>query len=438
MIQEQTATPIERVEDIDPRAYQRLDGADQIKVAYMMSRFPKITETFILYEMLAMEQHGVTVEVYPIQREKTNVIHPEAQSFVARANFLPWVNGDIVAANVRMLRRKPLTYLHTLWTLIRANLGSRWYLSGKLALFPKSVRFAEMMEADEITHIHAHFASFPAAAAYIVHRLTGIPYSFTGHGSDLNRDRHMLKEKVEAATTVVPISEFFRRMILEECGLHNDTKVVVVHVGVDTAVFEPRTEPTPFEKGEGPFVITAVGTLHEVKGQTYLIQACREMKKRGVEFQCHFVGDGPDETELRRQVSEWGLDDNVIFHLRQPREFVVGILKKTDVLVQASVPSSDGRREGIPVVLMEAMGSGVPVISTRMSGIPELVHDGECGLLVEPKEVGQLADAIQRLYDDAELRQRFGVSGREKVIREFDLNLNAVTLAQYFTKRDES
>ncbi|MCB0000389.1 MAG: hypothetical protein KDE56_31705, partial [Anaerolineales bacterium] len=162
MIQEPTATPIESVEDIDPRAYQRLEDADRIKVAYMMSRFPKITETFILYEMLAMEQHGVTVEVYPMQREKTNVVHPEAQSFVARANFLPWVNGDIVRANVRMLRRKPLTYLHTLWTLIRANLGSRWYLTGKLALFPKSVRFAEMMEADEITHIHAHFASFPA------------------------------------------------------------------------------------------------------------------------------------------------------------------------------------------------------------------------------------------------------------------------------------
>ena len=414
--------------------HERLADRASLKVAYMMSRFPKITETFILYEMLAMEQHGVQIEVYPLQREKTSVVHPEARSFVARANFRPMFTLPMLRSHGRFFRRKPLTYLHTLWTVVRANFGSPRYLAGSLAFFPKAVHFAELMEKDGITHLHAHFASFPAAVAYVIHRLTDIPYSFTGHGSDLNRDRHMLKEKVMEASTVVPISQFFKEMIVDECGEEIRHKIQVVHCGVDTAVFEPRTEPTPFDKGEADFMLLAIGTLHEVKGQKYLIQACAELKKQNIAFTCHFIGDGPDEEMLAEETRRLGLEDVVHFHGRQPREFVVDMLKKTDVLVTPSVPSSDGRREGIPVVLMEGMGSCVPVISTRMSGIPELVEDGECGYLVEPFAVDQLADRIQKLHADADLRHQFGQAGRTKVVDEFDLYANAVKLAQYFSR----
>ncbi|MCB0086507.1 MAG: hypothetical protein KDE54_01230, partial [Caldilineaceae bacterium] len=134
------------------------------KVAYMMSRFPKITETFILYEMLAVQQQGVPVEVYPLRREKTNVVHPEAVPFVARAHFIPYISKDILQAHLHYALRRPRAYFGTLGTLLRENLGSRRYLIGALGLFPKAVYFAQCMSEDGVSHIHAHFASHPAAA----------------------------------------------------------------------------------------------------------------------------------------------------------------------------------------------------------------------------------------------------------------------------------
>lgn len=402
------------------------------KVAYIMSRFPKITETFVLYEMQAVERAGVQVEIYPLQRERTKVMHPEAKPYVARAHFQPVISWPILLAHLFFLRRQPAVYLGTLWTLLRANWGSLRYFSGALVLFPKMVYFARLMAEEGIQHVHAHFASHPAAAGFVIHRLTGIPYSFTAHGSDLHRDRHMLREKVEEAAFVVPISDYNREMIVTECNGQFSDKVIVIHCGVDTSIFQPRTASTPHELGKGPFSILCIGTLHEVKGQTYLIQACRLLKEQGIDFMCHLIGDGPDEAMLKKQVTEWGLTDQVCFHGRLTREEIVKLLHMADVVATPSVPTSDGRREGIPVVLMEAMGSSVPVVASRLSGIPELVEEEVCGLLADPRDVTALANGLVRLYKEPALRQQFGQAGRARVVNSFDLYHNAETLAEYF------
>ena len=410
------------------------------KVAYVMSRFPKITETFILFEMLALEQQGVQVEVYPIRREKTSVMHPEAEAFVARAHFQPFLSWPILRAHLYFLGIKPWRkerfsrYLSTLWTLLRANWGSRRYLIGALGLFPKAVYFAQHMAAAEITHVHACWASHAAAVGFVVRRLAGIPYSFAAHGSDLHRDRHMLREKVAEAAFVVPISDYNRDIILSECGGHYGDKVQVIHCGINTQVFHPRTKPTPYEEGRAPFTILCIGTLHEVKGQTYLIEACRLLRERGIEFLCHFIGDGPDREMLAEQARQADLVAQVRFHGRLTQAEIAGLLQGADVVATPSVPTSDGRREGIPVVLMEAMGSGVPVVASDLSGIPELVIDGQTGLLVAPRDARGLAEALARLYSDPALRQRLGRAGREKVVTEFDLHKNAAKLAQCFSQ----
>ena len=411
---------------------EQQQSSPKLKVAYIMSRFPKITETFILYEMVAVEQQGIQVEVYPFLREQTPVIHPEAETYVERAHFEPFVSLSLVRAHVHYLRHKPGAYLATLWTLLRANWGSPRFFTRALALFPRAVHFARTMSDDGINHIHAHFASHPAAAAFVIHQLTGITYSFTAHGSDLHRDRHMLCEKVAAADFVVPISEYNKSMILQDCGQHWSNKVHVIHCGVDTEVFRPRLGPTPYERGEGPFTILCIGTLHEVKGQTYLIEACRLLRERGIDFACHLAGDGPDMEMLMQQAAESGLTDAIYFHGRLAREDIAELLAKADVVATPSVPTKSGRREGIPVVLMEAMGSSVPVVASGISGIPELVEDGKSGFLVAPRDVKSLTEAIERLYQDPELRQRFGQAGRQKVITEFDLYKNAATLAYFF------
>ena len=188
------------------------------RVAYMMSRFPKITETFILYEMLAAEEAGARVEVFPLRREKTKKMHPEAVDFVHRAHFVPLMSLEIVRDNFRMLLTCPLLWLGTLWTVVRANIGCRRFLVGALVVFPKCVTLARRMQELKIDHIHAHFASHPAAAGWIIHQFSGIPYSFVAHGSDLHRDRHMLTEKVRDAAFVVAISNDNRQTILHDTG----------------------------------------------------------------------------------------------------------------------------------------------------------------------------------------------------------------------------
>lgn len=407
-------------------------NSEGLKVAYIMSRFPKLTETFILYEMLAMQHQGIQVEVYPLLREQEEVMHPEAVHFVSVAHFQPFISIPVLQANLHFLWKKPLAYLKTLWDVLRANWGSFNFFTGVIGVFPKAVLFAYQMRADKVRHVHAHFASHPAAAGFIIHRLIGIPYSFTAHGSDLHRDRHMLREKVAEAAFVAAISEYNKELIISECQGKYREKVHVIHCGVDTRVFRARSNETPHEKGEHPFLILCVGTLHEVKGQAYLIEACRQLQERGVKFECHFVGDGPDKKSLTELVEQASLSDKVSFHGRLTRDEIARILLDADVLTAPSVPTRDGRREGIPVVLMEAMSSCVPVIASNLSGIPELVNDQLTGLLVPPRNAPSLAEALERYSQDPELRRRLGRAGREKVVEEFDLNKNAAKLARYF------
>lgn len=413
-----------------PVVQQRAPAA---RVAYLVSRFPKITETFVLYEMVALERQGTTVELYSLQRERTAVMHPEAEEMLERVHFAWPISLSIARANAHFLRRSPRVFLGALWTLLRANWGSRRYFAAAVLFFPKVVYFAWKMQQQGVTHLHAHFASHPAAAAWLIHRLTGIPYSFTAHGSDLHRDQHMLREKVAEAEFVAAISCYNRDLIVQHCGRGAEGKVEVIHCGVDTELFRPAAIGAQPSGPQSELQILCIGTLHEVKGQTVLLAACERLKQRGVDFRCHFVGDGPDQPNLQQQAQRAQLSECVIFHGRKTREEIQQLIAQAHVVVAPSVVSRDGRREGIPVVLMEAMASGVAVVASRLSGIPELVEDGVTGLLVEPRDAGGFADAIGSLADDAQWRQELGRAGRQRVLREFDLRANAALLASRFS-----
>ncbi|HZO08321.1 MAG TPA: glycosyltransferase, partial [Myxococcota bacterium] len=368
-----------------------------------MSRFPKLSETFVLFEILAVEAEGLEVEIYPLQRERERTLHPEAAALVERATFTPLLSWPILRSHLRYLRRKPGAYLRALYDLVRWNLGSPRYLGGALAFFPKAVHLAERMAQDGVDHVHAHFASHPAAVAVVVHRLEGIPFSFTAHGSDLHRDRHMLREKVAEASFVVPISEYNRRVILEECRGEHAAKLAVIHCGIDPAIFRP--DAARAARG-GALRLACVGTLHEVKGQAVLLEACARVVARGVEVHCELIGDGPDRAALERRASELGLGDRVRFRGACTREQVAACLREVDVAVVPSVPTRDGRREGIPVALMEAAASGRPVVASRLSGIPEAIEDGVEGRLVPPGDAEALAAVFAELAADPERRAR--------------------------------
>jgi colanic acid/amylovoran biosynthesis glycosyltransferase len=395
-----------------------------MRIAYMMSRFPKLTETFVLYEMLAMETVGQTIEIYPLINQKESVVQEEARNLTNRARYTGFISLAILLQNLKSAFSQPKTYFGTLATLIRANWGSWRFLLGKLAYFPKAVYLAKRMKEEQIEHIHAHFASFPAAVAYMIHQFSGIPYSFTAHGSDLHRDQHMLCEKISDAKAVISISEYNKQMMIDHCGKEHAHKIHIVHCGINLERFKAVSN-----LAEGELSIVCVGTLHEVKGQKFLIEACGKLKERGIPFHCHFVGDGEDLAMLEELATKLGIRENISFHGRLTQAGVIERLQAANVVSLNSVPSADGRREGIPVALMEAMAFRLPVVSTRLSGIPELVEEGVTGYLTDIGDSQAIADALAKLGENPALREQMGIAGRKKIEAEFELYENARQLA---------
>jgi len=398
------------------------------RVAYLMSRFPKLTETFVLYEILEIERQGVDVEIYPLLRERESTMHAEAREAARRAHYRPFLSLEILAANWRSFRRRPLRYLGVWYEMLAHTLGSANFFFGALGILPKCVLFAEDMRRRGVTHVHAHFANHPALAALIVHRLSGIPYSFTAHGSDLHVDRRMLDRKTASAAFVVAISSYNKELILRECGEHLRDKVRVVHCGVDTELFRPGSISTRAR----PTRLLCVGSLSEVKGQRHLVGACRRLQREEIDFRCDLVGQGPLRRRLEELIRQGGLTERVRLRGACSREEVLRLLHESDVVVLPSVPTSQGKREGIPVALMEAMAVGRPVVASEISGIPELVQAGTSGYLVAPGDERSLAAALLTLSGDPALRREMGLAGRRWITRHFDLRKNVTELRRLF------
>ncbi len=403
------------------------DASQPLRLAQIVSRFPMVTETFVLYELEAMEKLGVTVELYSLLREYPKVVHPEAEKWVRRAHYFPFFSPKILRAHWHYIRRNPGRYFRTVAEVLRGTWGCARCFGAALAFFPKVVRFAYEMEEQAIQHVHGQFAYHAAVAALIVHRLTGIPFSFTARGSDVQSDGHMLKEKVEAADFVISVSEYNKEIILRKCGSGAAEKIHVIHGGVDVDRLSPHNQTaTP-----GPLRILCVARFEEVKGHKSLVEACRVLKEHGLPFECRLIGDGPLVPQIENQIKRTDLCDAVFLLGARPYNEVIDEFSRTDVVVLATAPTANGKREGIPNVLKEAMACGLPVVAAASGGIPELV-DESCGILVRPRDPAAIADALQRLCDQPALRRRMGIAGREKIVREFNLNLSTAMRAELF------
>lgn len=401
------------------------------RIAYLLSRFPKLTETFVLHEILAMEKLGIDIEIYPLLRGRERVMQAEAGRLSQRAHYHPFLSLPILRAQWHFIRRGPLRYVKVLAEVLTGTFGSANFSIGALGIFPKAVRFAYEMERQGITHVHAQFAGHPAVAALIIHRLTGILFSFTARGSDIHVDQRMLRQKLEAAAFAITVSHFNKQFMIDKCGLGVRDKIHVIHGGIDTALFSPRPKAVSGE----PFCIICIGRFEEVKGHTYLIEACRLLQARGVDFECHLVGDGELRPRVEKQIARHGLSGKIRLDGTCTQAEIIEKLSQADVVVLPTVLAANGKREGIPNVLKEAMACGLPVVASAISGIPELVDDGDSGILAPPRDASALADALQRLSSDTELRRRMGRAGREKVVREFSLRTSTLERARLFLHR---
>lgn len=400
------------------------------KVAYLVSRFPRLTETFVVDEATAVVRAGADLQLYPLHRERATVVQPAAAALAPRVHHHRLVSGPVLVSQLRMVRERPGAYLATAAAVVRHNWGSRRLLAGALAAFPLAVHLSRVFRNEGVDHVHAHFATHPAVVAYVAHRLTGVPFSFTAHGSDLHRDQHMLAEKVRHAAFVVTISDHNRQVILRECGEAMADRVVVIRCGVDRSRFAPR--PASHRRPGEPLRISCVGTLHEVKGQTHLIEACRRVRAAGTPIHLTLVGGGPDREALATQAAAADMADIVRFTGPLTHPQVQEVLEQSDLLVAPSVPTADGRREGLPVVLLEAMAVGVPVVASRLSGIPEAVIDQQTGLLVDPGDVSGLADAIEQVANDPGRAMDLAARATVLVQDHFDLEASAQRLVDLF------
>lgn len=392
--------------------------------AVLLSRFPLITETFILREVAEMERQGQPVRLVPLLRESGPIRHREAGPWTARALYAPFLSPAIVAANLRALRRSPGRYVGLLGRVVAGNLGSPGFLTRSAVLFPKAVYLAERLRAEGVGHVHAHFATHPALVAYVVSSLTGIPFSVTVHAHDLFVRRAMLGRKLRAASFVRAISRFNRDYLVAlEPALAG--RVEVIHAGVDLDAYGAVPAPPELH----PLVL-CVAALKPYKGLGVLVEAWRRLRDEGVAGRCEVVGEGPERPRLERAIARAGLGESVRLRGALPQHEVAPLVARAALVVQPSVVAPDGQMEGIPVALMEAMASGRAVVASRLSGIPELVEDGASGLLVPPGDAAALASALRSLLEDPARAREMGARGRERVAREFRLADNVAALLE--------
>lgn len=397
----------------------------QPRIAYLVSRFPHFTETFIVGEIHEVLNAGLDVSVYALRDFRQDAVQPDAEvllPLVTWGNRLPAT--EMIRAIAGWLVRRPIRTLGIWVKAIAGNLRSPKFLGRALLALPAAMTFAHRMQRGDVQHIHAHWATHPALAAWVIHQLTGIPYSVTVHAHDLYVERPMIERKLGDAAAVVTISEFNRRILTE---IHPPLvdRLHVIPCGVRLDDFGPG------ERGDHRVV--CVGSLQEYKGQRYLIDAARILTAQGRDLSVVLVGDGELRSELQAQVARLGLGSTVEFAGHQPTGRITELLSTATVVVQPSVVTASGKMEGIPVALMEALASQAAVVATDISGISELVSDCVTGRLVPQRDAAALADAIATLLDDEELRTRLGRSGRERVASAYDLERNAEALVRLLT-----
>jgi glycosyltransferase involved in cell wall biosynthesis len=304
-----------------------------------------------------------------------------------------------------------------------------------LAHFFVACHWARKHRRDAVSHIHSQWAHSCCSIAMYAAWLLDKPFSFTGHGADIWRDRVALEDKIRRAEFIACISNFHRELYLKH-GARPD-QLHIVYCGIDVQQFSPPPEQT--RPADGIIHIRSSGRLVEKKGFIYLIHACKILADRNMAFECTIAGSGPLEQELRDAIHQLGLDGQVTLTgkiLKQ--EDIPAFAHSGTVYCLPCVWASDNDADGLPQMLMETMASGLPAVSTRLVGIPDLIIDGQTGLLVEPNHADQLADAIQRIANDRSLALRLAEGGREHIIQHFDLERSLQPLIRLYLHRLES
>ncbi len=401
-----------------------------LRLGYLVSRYPAISHTFILREVLELRRLGIAIDVASINRldRPVNQLTEEERTEAARTFYVKQegIRGALSALFSGVMENSA-AYFRAFWFALR--LGGRDIRKVLFCLFYflEAAMVAEWMRSKGLTHLHVHFATPAATVGLIVTKLSPYTLSITVHGPDEFYDvpGYYLQQKIAASRLLCTIGMFARSQLMKISPASDWHKVAVTPLGVDPEVFRPR----PFRANPTPFEILCVGRLVPAKGQHILLAAARQLARDNRAIRLRFVGDGPDRASLEDGAREMGIGNIVVFEGAVNQDRIRDLYQTADVFALASFA------EGIPVVLMEAMAMQIPCVTTWITGIPELIRDGVDGLLVPPSDEAALASAIARLMDDERLREKLGAAGRLRVVEKYHLQKNVERLAAVFLER---
>lgn len=397
--------------------------ADGRKVAFVVTEFPKTTETFIMRDVMDFHRMGCDIRLFHLTPfNKNDTVHDFARPTLGWARDYPYLaSTEVLGAVAHYAHRKPRALARTIGDILRGGRRDPVMLLKSLFILPKSLRIAREIETWGGTHVHAAYAGHPATTGWIVQRMTGIPFSTSSHAHDLFETQALLAEKLPEAAFVRTISEYNRAFILKHVPALEDQPPEVIHVGNYLGPRVARALPE-----DSSFPILYVGSLESRKGVDLLLRAVARTKIPN--WRLDILGDGPERAKLEALAADLGLTGRVTFHGKQRNEQVQAAMRQAALL---AVPSRIGPRnqtEGLPTVIVEAFSAGLPVIATRLTGIPEIVRPGETGFLFEMEDVDGIVAALEQVHADPARAAALAENGRALVEREFDQRINAARL----------
>jgi glycosyltransferase involved in cell wall biosynthesis len=395
------------------------------RVLYVLSQFPSLSETFIVRELQTLIDRGVDVRILSLKSSREQIVQPQAAAMVDRVLYPAGSGRTLLAVFATLLRQPAVTLAFLAMTLLEF-----WrrpvILAKSLGAIFRALGRIDDMRAFAPQLIHAPWATYPATVAWLLSRLLRRPFSFTSRAHDIFIEDHMMARKLANAALAVTITEYNRHFMARWMTEPGAIPVRVIHSSLNLSEL-------PFvQSGRLPRKLLSVGRLVPMKGFDILLAALAELRARGLELSCTVIGEGPERGRLEKLRAALGLDTLVEFPGAMPQSEVVRRMGESTLMVLPCVVAPNGQSDGIPNVLMESMATGLPVISTRISGIPELVQDGVNGRLVPAGDVAALADAVEALLEDPDQCEAFALAGRHTVESDFDVRIEAGRLLEHF------
>ena len=407
-----------------------------MKLGYLYSRYPVISQTFCDAEMLALERRGLELKIGSVYSPHTSLRHEHISALRASIHYAP--PQEILKISEKKAK------VAGRWPRDLVEQHERKY--GPDAKAEQRARnglyFADFFAHNEVDHVHVHFANRAAHTALFLKEISGIPFSVTAHGQDFMKDLgsdDLLREICTAAEFVAAETDYSRELLCERCP-DSAGKIHRVYNGIDLERFPmPTYEMAHSNHGEqamgAPYQvprIISVGRLVAFKGFEHLLDACAALMRRGFDFICDIAGDGPLHQTLQKKINSLNLSSRVNLLGSLSQRLVLEKIRTADIFALASVMDAQGASDVFPTVILEAMASGRAVVSTRLAGIPELVVDGETGVLIAAGDTAALTDALQRLLCDRELRLRYGRAGRARIEQHFRIENTVAPLLELF------